>query len=223
MIIAIDGESSCGKSTIAKNIATAFQFTYIDTGAMFRCTTLFYLQNNLKNQQELISKLSKINIKFAYHPEKESQEVFLNGINVTQEIRSLEVANKVSEIAAIPEVRTFLLEQQRAMSEGCDVVLDGRDIGTVVFPNAELKLYLTADVKVRAQRRFAEMNDPTVSLEAVEKNLAERDFKDKNRATAPLKIADDAVIIDNSYLSLTEQKERIFKLIKDKQIQLGLA
>ncbi|HPX75745.1 MAG TPA: (d)CMP kinase [Bacteroidales bacterium] len=220
--IAVDGHSSCGKSTLAKDLAKYFGFLYIDTGAMYRAVTLFAIRKGVfKNDKEdydlLLKNLSEINIEFK-QTSKDKTEIFLNGENVEYEIRNLEVSSKVSPIATVPEVRTLLVDLQRKMAENKSVVMDGRDIGTVVFPNAEVKLFVTADVETRAKRRFDELKqkDMDVDYESILKNITERDFIDQNREVSPLKKAEDAILIDNSTLSIKQQLDLAVKIIKEK-------
>lgn len=217
MIIAVDGYSSCGKSTLAKDLAKALEFTYIDSGAMYRAIALYGLRQGISQGKEnsIIPMLSAIKIHF----EKNStggEDIFLNRENVSDEIRSMQVANNVSHYAKIKEVRAFLVAQQRAFAAGNAIVMDGRDIGTVVFPNAELKIFMTASPKIRAKRRFEELKakGKDVSIEEVLKNLSERDFIDENREESPLRKAKDAFIIDNSNLTREEQLDLILQKIK---------
>lgn len=212
--IAIDGHSSCGKSTIAKALAAKFGYIFIDSGAMYRAVTLFALRNCLVAgdvvcREELIRVLPEIQISFRYNPEKQKSDTFLNGENVEDEIRQLPVSQSVSLIAAIPEIRTAMVEQQQEMGKNKGIVMDGRDIGTVVFPEAELKLFVTASPEIRAQRRFDELiaKGEDVSYEEILKNVQERDFIDSTRETSPLKKADDAIVLDNSNMSREEQME----------------
>lgn len=219
--IAIDGHSSCGKSTIAKAIAKQFGMRYIDTGAMYRAITLYCLKNEIiqdkkVNQQKLIECLASINVTFRFDTEKGASETILNGKNVESAIRKHKVSSLVSIVSQIKEVRDKLVVLQRAIGEDKAVVMDGRDIGTKVFPNAELKFFITARAEIRAQRRFDELGDKAVSFQQVLENLKERDEKDSNRAINPLKIADDAIVIDNSEKTAQEQNELIFKIVKEK-------
>ncbi|NLP19926.1 MAG: (d)CMP kinase [Bacteroidales bacterium] len=220
--IAVDGHSSCGKSTLAKDLAKYFDFLYIDTGAMYRAVTLFAIRkgvfkNDKENYELLLKNLSEINIEFK-QTSKDKTEIYLNGENVEYEIRNLEVSSKVSPIATVPEVRTLLVDLQRKMSENKSVVMDGRDIGTVVFPNAEVKLFVTADVETRAKRRFDELKQKNIDVdyESIFKNITERDFIDQNREVSPLKIAEDAILIDNSKLTIKQQLDLAVKIIKEK-------
>ena len=220
--IAVDGHSSCGKSTLAKDLAKYFDFLYIDTGAMYRAVTLFAIRkgvfkNDKENYELLLKNLSEINIEFK-QTSKDKTEIYLNGENVEYEIRNLEVSSKVSPIATVPEVRTLLVDLQRKMSENKSVVMDGRDIGTVVFPNAEVKLFVTADVETHAKRRFDELKQKNIDVdyESIFKNITERDFIDQNREVSPLKKAEDAILIDNSTLSIKQQLDLAVKIIKEK-------
>ena len=211
IIIAIDGYSSCGKSTLAKEIAKQLDYVFIDTGAMYRAVALFALQNGLANGElnvsELISRLPDIKITFEFNADRGASDVLLNGINVEAEIRQMQVSDNVSPVAAIKEVRKKLVELQQQMVNEKGVVMDGRDIGTVVFPNAELKIFMTANNEIRAQRRFDELRskgeNPT--LEQVKENLEKRDFIDTNRKEDPLRQANDARVLDNSNVSREEQ------------------
>lgn len=211
--IAIDGYSSCGKSTIAKAIAKELNYVYVDTGAMYRAMALYalqhgYIQSNGKVDAEGLEKgLEMVLITFKYNIELGANETFLNGINVDKEIRSLQVSNHVSRVSDVKAVRTKLVKLQRRLAESRGVVMDGRDIGTVVMPDAELKFFMTADNKVRAQRRFDELKSLGVetTFEEVLKNLNSRDEYDSSRDNDPLRRADDAVVIDNTHLTIEEQ------------------
>lgn len=214
IIVAIDGYSSCGKSTIAKGLAKRLDYIFIDTGAMYRATTLYFLDNEVDwNDAEAVAEgLSQIKIYF----EKEGDKIFtfLNDKNVEEDIRTMRVSGSVSPVAAISAVRRAMVAQQQEMGKAKGVVLDGRDIGTVVFPNAELKLFITADPDVRAQRRVLELKNKgqEVNFEAVKANLLERDFIDTNREDSPLRKADDAIEIDTTHLTLDEQMVKVYKL-----------
>lgn len=223
IIIAIDGHSSTGKSTLAKQIAKAFNYLYIDTGAMYRAVTFYALKNNLIsnnhfNKEQLIKDLDQIKIDFKYNPEKGFSEVYLNGQNIENDIRQMAVSNFVSEIAAVPEIREKLVEQQRNIAKDKGVVMDGRDIGSVVFPDAELKIFMTASPEVRAQRRFKEITEKgdKVSFEEVLENVKKRDKIDSERAASPLIQTEDAILLDNSHLSPEEQYEKVLELVQDK-------
>tara|TARA_R110000796_G_scaffold35017_3_gene90221 strand:+ start:207599 stop:208291 length:693 start_codon:yes stop_codon:yes gene_type:complete len=215
--IAIDGFSSTGKSTIAKQLAKALGYIYVDTGAMYRAVTLFAMQNNFiegekNNTLALVKLLPKINLKFIYNEDLGFAEMYLNDENVEKEIRTLEVSRNVSKVAAIEEVRFKLVEMQKEMGKEKGVVMDGRDIGTVVFPDAELKLFMTASAEKRASRRYKELLDKgeDVTYKDVLKNVEERDFLDSNREFSPLKKAENAIEFDNSDMGLEEQFERIY-------------
>jgi cytidylate kinase len=211
--IAIDGYSSCGKSTMAKAIARELNYVYVDSGAMYRAMTLYALQHGyIKNdgsieEEELVHALELILINFRYNTELEQYETYLNGVNVEREIRSLQVSNHVSPVSNIKAVRQKLVRLQKRMAEQKGIVMDGRDIGTVVLPDAELKFFMTADNKVRAQRRFEELKSMGVetSLEDILRNVNERDEYDSTRSNDPLRKADNAIIIDNTNITIDEQ------------------
>lgn len=210
IIVAIDGYSSCGKSTIAKALAKYAGYTYVDTGAMYRATALYASRAGLTDRlEEVISVLDNIQIDFIQTPE--GQHVTLNGEDVEAYIRTLEIGNLASQISTIKEVRAFLVAQQQAMGEKKGIVMDGRDIGTVVFPNAELKLFLTASPEVRAERRFMELRAKGENpvYEDVLRDTNDRDYRDTHRAESPLRQAEDAVVVDNSEMSREEQMEQI--------------
>ncbi len=222
--IAIDGHSSCGKSTIAKSIALKYGMRYIDTGAMYRAITLYFMRNNIiKNKQVdfalLSDSLDKITINFQFNSELKKSETFLNNENVESIIRGFEVSDNVSIIAQIKEVREKLILLQRAIGKSKNVVMDGRDIGTKVFPDARLKLFVTAKAKIRAQRRFDELTvkGERVTFDEILQNLNERDDYDTNRDINPLMQAEDAVLIDNSALSIQDQNDLIDNLINTKK------
>jgi CMP/dCMP kinase len=212
IVVAIDGHSSCGKSTIAKAVASRFGYIFIDSGAMYRAVTLFALRKQLISEgsvkvQELIDLLPTIHIDFRYNPEKQKSDTYLNGENVEEEIRQLTVSQNVSPVAAIAEVRAAMVRLQQEMGKDKGIVMDGRDIGTVVFPEAELKLFVTASAEIRAQRRFDELTakGETVSYEEILQNVQERDYIDSTREASPLRKADDALVLDNSYMTREEQ------------------
>lgn len=219
IVIAIDGFSSCGKSTLAKDLAAKIGFAYIDSGAMYRAVTYYFLTNGIDiNDQDQVQKaLKKINIRFKRVSDG-SNATYLNGENIEFEIRKMEVSSMVSEVAAIPEVRKKLVEQQREMGIDKGIIMDGRDIGTVVFPNAELKIFLTADVDVRVDRRYRELLGKKlyITKEAVKENLEKRDLIDSTRDDSPLKQADDAILINNSRLTPEQQLERSLALALEK-------
>ncbi|SFZ91969.1 cytidylate kinase [Flaviramulus basaltis] len=219
--IAIDGFSSTGKSTVAKQLAKHLGYVYVDTGAMYRAVTFYAMQNGLINKidfnaEALIYQLSNIEISFKFNESLGFAEVYLNDVNIENEIRTLEVSGYVSQVATISEVRHKLVEQQQKMGKDKGVVMDGRDIGTVVFPDAELKLFMTASADTRAERRYQELIErgDDVDYDAVLNNVKERDFIDSNREDSPLVKADDAIEIDNSNMTLDEQFNKILQLVK---------
>ena len=215
IIIAIDGYSSCGKSTIAKALAKYAGYTYVDTGAMYRATALYAQRAGIEsNNEELLAQLKDIHIGFTQTPE--GQHVTLNGEDVESQIRKLEIGNLASQISTIKEVRAFLVAQQQAMGEEKGIVMDGRDIGTVVFPKAELKLFLTASPEVRAERRFKELQAKGESpvYEEVLADVNDRDYRDTHRAESPLRQAVDAVVVDNSHMTREEQMEYIIEVFR---------
>ncbi|MEK6452121.1 MULTISPECIES: (d)CMP kinase [Myroides] len=221
--IAIDGFSSTGKSTLAKSLAKSLSYVYIDTGAMYRAVTLYamrkgFIKEGHFDKEALIDSLHLIELHFEYNPERGFAEIYLNHSNVEDIIRTLEVSNFVSQIAEIPEVRRKLVEQQQNLGKSKGVVMDGRDIGTVVFPDAELKIFMTASPEIRAQRRFDELivKDETIKFEDVFKNVVERDKIDTTRADSPLVMAVDAVEVDNSNLTREEQFDLILELAQNK-------
>lgn len=209
IIIAIDGFSSCGKSTLAKRLATQLSYTFIDTGAMYRAITLYFLRNSvdLSNHQAIEAALQNIELHFELNNATKQSEIFLNGENVAHLIRELLVADKVSEVAAIKEVRHFAVAQQQVMGAKKGIVMDGRDIGTVVFPEAELKIFMTADPETRVLRRFDELYaiNPHISIDEVRHNLELRDYIDSNREESPLRQAEDARVLDNTHLDREQQ------------------
>src|SRR5574339_1180437 len=205
IIIAIDGWSSCGKSTLAKELAKELGYIYVDSGAIYRAITLYFLRNHVDwtDIKEVKKALKEISLEFIFNPKSETSEIYLNDENVEYVIRDLVVAEKVSEIAAIKEVRDFAVAQQQAMGKKKGIVMDGRDIGTVVFPKAELKIFMTADNAIRVERRFRELyeKNPNITLEEVKSNLEMRDYIDSNREVSPLRKADDAIVLDNTNLT----------------------
>jgi cytidylate kinase len=222
LIIAVDGHSSCGKSTFAKAIAKKLGYIYIDTGAMYRAVTLFAMRNNLIADGKVeISKLKvllgSIHVAFVKNVDKGHDDMYLNGENVEEEIRRMEVSNNVSQISQIKEVREKMVDLQRKMGESRGVILDGRDIGTVVFPNADIKLFMTADPEVRAGRRFKELSEKgdSVSFEEILANVKKRDEIDTTRAESPLRKADDAIVLDNSFLTPEQQLKWFDELIEN--------
>lgn len=223
IIIAIDGHSSCGKSTFAKSIASKLGYLFIDTGAMYRGVTLYALENGVIDggdvcESSLISLLDSIEISFNYNEKSNHSDLWLGERNVEDKIRSIEVSSWVSRVSSIREVRQKLVAMQQAIGGAKGVVMDGRDIGTTVFPNAELKIFMTASVDVRAQRRFDELTakGDSVTLEQIKKNIADRDFQDENREESPLRRADDAILLDNSSMSVAEQMEWVDKIINER-------
>lgn len=220
IIITIDGWSSCGKSTLAKQLAKELGYVYIDSGAMYRAITLYFLRNHIDwtNEPEVNDALKAIHIDFEFNPKSQQSEIHLNGENVEYVIRDLVVAEKVSDIAAIRTVREFAVAQQQKMGEKKGIVMDGRDIGTTVFPNAELKIFMTADSHVRVERRFRELfeKNPNVTVEEVKANLEMRDHIDSHREFSPLRQADDAFVLDNTLLNMQEQFEIALDLAKKK-------
>lgn len=224
IIVAIDGHSSCGKSTMAKDLAREVGYIYVDTGAMYRAVTLFAMRNNMFdaegniNTERLEQLLPEVKISFKLDPETSRPMACLNGEVVEQEIRSLEVSQHVSPIAALPFVRAKLVEQQQAMGKEKGIVMDGRDIGTVVFPEAELKIFVTASAEIRAQRRYKELQAKGMpaDFDDILKNVEERDYIDSHRATSPLRQADDALVLDNSHLTIEEQKKWLMEKFNEK-------
>lgn len=222
--IAIDGYSSCGKSTLARQLAKELGYIYVDSGAMYRAATLFAMQRNLYhssgqlNKALLIEKLDEINIGFTFNPERNASDTFLNGENVEGMIRGMEVSEKVSEVSTIPEVRNKMRVLQRQFGANKGVVMDGRDIGSVVFPDAELKLFMTANPDIRVLRRFEELKakGETVGFGQIKENLTKRDYDDTHRAENPLIKAVDAIELDNSDLSREQQLEIVLNLVKEK-------
>ncbi len=224
IIITIDGWSSCGKSTLAKQLAHRLNYVYIDSGAMYRAITLYFLRNHVDwtDTEQVKKALQQINIEFHFNSKNETSEIFLNGENVEYVIRDLVVAEKVSEVAAIKEVRDFAVAQQRKMGAKKGLVMDGRDIGTVVFPKAELKIFMTADNAVRVERRFKELyeKNPNITIDEIKSNLEMRDYIDSHREVSPLKQADDALLLDNTHLTEKEQFNKALKWVDEKIAEL---
>lgn len=224
IIIAVDGYSSCGKSTLAKQLSKHFNYIFIDTGAMYRAVTLYCLKNDIiKNgivNEDLLNKhLDKINVEFRLH--NREIETYLNGNNVESDIRGIEVSNNVSSLSKIAIIRKKLVFMQRKMGENKGIVMDGRDIGTVVFPEAELKLFMNADKRVRAERRYLELTKEKgieISIEEVLKNIENRDYQDENRKESPLRKANDAIIIDNTHLTPQQQLEIAINFVNNKLV-----
>lgn len=212
IIIALDGHSSCGKSTFAKAIAARLGYIFIDTGAMYRAVALYAMEHGaiesgMVDEDKIVAMLADINIDFRFNPERGASDIYVNGDLVEGKIRTIEVSNCVSAVSSIAQVREKLVKMQQAMGERKGVVMDGRDIGTVVFPNAELKIYMTADARVRAERRYKELTakGDNVSFEEIYENVVSRDRADMSRAISPLRKADDAIVLDNSAMSVEEQ------------------
>ena len=223
LTIAIDGFSSCGKSTLAKDLAKELNYIFVDSGAMYRGIAYFALQNKLIidgviHTELLINRLDEINLEFVYNKEKFESDLLLNGVNISTEIRKPAVASIVSKIAVLKEVRNKLVRTQQKLGEFGGIIMDGRDIGTVVFPKADIKLFVTADPKIRAERRFKELllNDQDTSLEDITSNLEERDLIDTTREISPLVKAEDAIELDNSNLSREGQLQFVLDLIKNR-------
>jgi cytidylate kinase len=215
IIIAIDGYSACGKSTTATEVAEALGYRYIDSGAMYRAVTLYFLDHHvsLSNPKEIAKALSEISISFHINS-KNSTETFLNGMNVEKTIRKMRISENVSQVSALKEVRQAMVDQQRKLGKDKGVVMDGRDIGTIVFPDADLKLFMTADIMVRAYRRQKELldQDRMVDLDTVLENIRTRDEIDTTRAESPLKKADDAIDIDTTHITIEEQVDEVIRL-----------
>jgi CMP/dCMP kinase len=220
VIITIDGWSSCGKSTVAKQLARELGYTYIDSGAMYRAVTLYFLRNHTDwtDSAEVKNALKNIVLEFRANHKTGQSEMYLNGENVEYVIRDLVVAEKVSEVAAIKEVREFAVAQQQLMGKNKGIVMDGRDIGTVVFPDADLKIFMTADNAIRVQRRYKELyeKNPNITMEEVKTNLETRDYIDSHRAISPLRKANDAIELDNTHIGIKEQLERVMSWVKEK-------
>lgn len=217
IIITIDGWSSCGKSTLAKQLAKALGYVYIDSGAMYRAITLYFLRNHVDwtDEKEVLAALDNIHLHFEYNEKSAQSEIFLNDENVEYVIRDLVVAEKVSDVAAIGAVRTCAVAQQQKMGVKKGIVMDGRDIGTTVFPDAELKIFMTADISVRVERRYKEMfeKNPNITIEEVKANLEMRDHIDSHREVSPLRQAEDAILLDNTKIDMMEQLDIALKLV----------
>jgi cytidylate kinase len=220
IIITIDGWSSCGKSTLARQLARSLNYVYIDSGAMYRAVTLYFLRNHIDwtKKKAVEEALHNINLEFRFNFKSEQSEMHLNDENVEYVIRDLVVAEKVSEVAAIKEVRTFAVAQQQKMGDKKGIVMDGRDIGTVVFPKAELKIFMTADLAIRIHRRFRELyeKNPNITVDEVKANLEMRDYIDSNREVSPLRKAEDAIELDNSNLTMKQQLDIAMKWAKER-------
>jgi cytidylate kinase len=220
IIITIDGWSSCGKSTLAKQLAKKLGYVYVDSGAMYRAITLYFLRNHIDwtDKKEVKVALKEIHLEYHFNDKNETSEIYLNDENVEYVIRDLVIAEKVSDVAAIKEVRAFAVAQQQKMGTKKGIVMDGRDIGTVVFPKAELKIFMTADNAVRVERRFKELyeKNPNVTIEEVKYNLEMRDYIDSHREVSPLRKADDAIVLDNTKLSPEEQLQKAVGWAKER-------
>jgi CMP/dCMP kinase len=226
IIITIDGWSSCGKSTLAKQLAKKLDYLYIDSGAMYRAITLYFLRNNVNitDESKIQEALKNITLEFIVNEYSKQSEIYLNGENVEYIIRDLIIAEKVSEIAALKDVRFFAVKVQQKIGKHKGIVMDGRDIGTTVFPNAELKIFLVADESVRVERRFTEMFDknPNITLDEIKTNIAMRDYIDSHREISPLRKAPDAIELDNTNLTEKEQLDFALKLLKKNKKTVGL-
>ena len=220
LIITIDGWSSCGKSTLAKQLSKKLDYTYIDSGAMYRAITLYFLRNHIDwtDTKEVKQALKDISLQFIPNPITQQSEIYLNNENVEYVIRDLVIAEKVSDVSAIKAVRTFAVAEQQKMGENKGIVMDGRDIGTTVFPDAEVKIFMTADSAVRVERRYKELFDknPNISIEEIQANLEMRDYIDSHREVSPLRQAEDAVELDNTNLSEKQQLDIALNLVKKK-------
>jgi CMP/dCMP kinase len=222
IIITIDGFSSCGKSTLAKQLAKELNYVYIDSGAMYRAITLYFLRNHIDwtKKKQVTEALENIQLEFHFNPHSQQSEMYLNDENVEYVIRDLVIAEKVSEVSTIKEVREFAVAAQRAMGKKKGIVMDGRDIGTTVFPAAELKIFMNADNAVRVERRFKELyeKNPNVTIEEVKDNLEMRDYIDSNREISPLRKADDAIVLDNT--NITPEEQLIFAVSKARDLKV---
>ncbi|HVZ97002.1 MAG TPA: (d)CMP kinase [Chitinophagaceae bacterium] len=226
IIVTIDGWSSCGKSTLARQLAKKLGYLYIDSGAMYRAITLYFLRNNvdMENENEIKKALKNITLQFITNGHTDKSEMYLNGENVEYIIRDLVIAEKVSDVAALKDVRSFAVKEQQKMGKNKGIVMDGRDIGTVVFPHAEVKIFMVADEAVRVERRFREVfeKNPNITLEEIKSNIALRDYIDSHREVSPLRKADDAVELDNSDLTEKEQLEFALNLVKKKWVKKAM-
>ena len=224
IIITIDGYSSCGKSTLARQLARHLRYIFIDSGAMYRAITLYFLRNHISisSNKQISHALDDINLEFCYNEVTGDNDIYLNEENVAIPIREMLVSETVSEVSAIKAVRTFAVAQQQKMGEQKGIVMDGRDIGTTVFPNAELKIFMTADPGVRVERRFKELyaKNPNITLEEVRHNVEMRDYIDSNREISPLRKAPDAIVLDNTRLTIDQQLKLALGWVKEKQQQL---
>ncbi len=220
IIITVDGFSSCGKSTLAKDLAKALNYIFVDSGAMYRAITLYFLQHKvpIENEAEVLKALSCIRLKFLYNLQNGTSDILLNDLNVEKEIREMFINNHVSSVAAIEHVRTFAVAAQQQMGLEKGIVMDGRDIGTTVFPTAELKIFVTADTEVRVMRRYKELlaKNTQITIDEIRENLANRDLIDSTRSVSPLRKADDAIILDNTILTREDQLKFVLNLVEEK-------
>jgi cytidylate kinase len=220
IIITIDGYSSCGKSTLAKQLAKELNYVFVDSGAMYRAITLYFLRNHIdwNMTEEVVAALPNITLDFAYNDLDGTSDMIMNDENVEMLIREMLVSENVSEVAAVKEVRAFAVAQQQKLGERKGIVMDGRDIGTTVFPNAELKIFVTADPAIRVERRYKELflKNPHITIEEIRDNLEMRDYIDSNREVSPLRKADDAIVLDNSNLTKEEQLTKVLGWVKEK-------
>jgi cytidylate kinase len=226
MTIAIDGYSSCGKSTLAKGLAAKLGYLYIDSGAMYRAVTLYCLQNKIISdgkfdEKKVLKAMAQIHLEFIVNPQTKQSEIYMNGKNVEKEIRQMDVSNYVSPVSAIRGVRKKIVALQRKFRRKNNIVMDGRDIGTNVFPDAELKIFMTADENIRALRRFKELKEKgiNVSLEEVKKNITQRDYEDTHRKYNPLRKADDAIVLDSTNMTVEEQLDYVVRLVEKRKTQ----
>ncbi|WP_347158000.1 (d)CMP kinase [Pontibacter chitinilyticus] len=227
IVIALDGHSSCGKSTTAKRVAAELGYAYIDTGAMYRAVTLYFLQHHvsLTNPKEIRDALANIDVSFHYNPKTKRNETYLNGLNVEDQIRQMYISNQVSEVSVVPEVRHAMVAQQQKMGRKRGIVMDGRDIGTAVFPDAEVKIFMTADVDTRARRRQQELleKNQLVNLDDIRANLQKRDHIDSTRQESPLRRAEDAELLDTSHMTVDEQVDFVLQKVASKILEEAYA
>ncbi len=220
IIITIDGYSSCGKSTLAKQVAKELNYVFVDSGAMYRAITLYFFRNNidLENKEAIIKAIGEIDLSFAYNEANGTSDMIMNGENVEVAIREMAISERVSLVAAIEEVRTFTVAEQQKNTINKGIVMDGRDIGTVVFPEAELKIFLTANPEIRVERRYLQLikTNPLITKEEIKVNLESRDYIDTHREISPLRKADDAIVIDNSFMNREEQFALVLKLASER-------
>jgi cytidylate kinase len=220
IVIALDGFSSCGKSTTARHVAAVLHYAFVDSGAMYRAVALYFHRNeiSLLDMNQVANALKEIEITFVFNPAKQSSDTYLNGENIENEIRMMFISDMVSQVSALPIVRHAMVALQQKMGEKKGIVMDGRDIGTVVFPQAELKIFMTADILIRVERRFKEMfiKNPNVTFDEVKHNLETRDYIDSNREVSPLRMATDAILLDNTLMTMEEQLDFALKLVANK-------